>query len=143
MALIKTTINTSVNAGGMTVSPVKQSVETDGLVQVSRDIAANASNVEFTFAVPTLAAVKVFVLSCVKKPGETAEAGTLTVKTNDTSTPGNTYTIKQASGVCWDLDNGVAIPVDAAITKLYVTNNGGAIMEFAAVAALDATPGVS
>lgn len=143
MPQIRTTINTQVVAGGMSFSPVKQTLEADGLVPVSRDIAANASNVEFTFAVPTLAAVKAFFLSCQKKTGETAEAGTMTVKTNDTSTPGNTWTIKQSSGVVWDIDNGEPIPIDAAITKLFVTNNGGAVMEFTAVAVVDATPGIS
>lgn len=143
MALIKTTINTNVVAGGMSFNPKQQEVWTDGMVSLSREIPANASNIEFTFAVPVLAAVKGFFLSCKKKTGDTAEAGALTVKTNSTDTPGNTYVIKQASGLAWDLDDPVALPIDAVITKLYVSNSGNAVMEFTAIASLDATPGVS
>lgn len=143
MPLIKTTINTNVNAGGMSFVPVQQEVLSDGGAALARDLPGNATDIEFTFAVPVLASVKAFFLSCKKKAGETAEAGTLVIKTNSSTAPDDTWTIRPVRGLAWDSDDPTALPITSPITKIFVSNTGSSILEFTAFAALDATPGVS
>lgn len=48
----------------------------------------------------------------------------VTVKTNSTTTPGDTLTIKKTAGVIWGSDYANACPFTADVTELYVTNAG-------------------
>jgi len=46
----------------------------------------------------------------------------LTVKTNSTTTPGNTINLKAGKAFTWENDVGLAQPFTADVTVLYLTN---------------------
>lgn len=51
--------------------------------------------------------------------------GPLTVKTNSSSTPDDTWTFPARGEISWTANDPVSNPVSANITTIYTTNSGG------------------
>lgn len=93
-------------------------------------IPAGATNFQVNVAID-IAVVKSFVLY---------SSLATTVKTNSSTTPGDTLTIPAAGTIIWWTSAPHANPLSVAVTKLYVTNPGATDCVFKATALLDVTP---
>lgn len=63
-----------------------------------------------------------------------AEGGAVTVKTNSTSAPDNTFTLADGSPQFWFTGSGGSDSISTTVTKFYVTNSSGATVRFRAYA---------
>ncbi len=64
----------------------------------------------------------------------------ITLKTNDTVTPGNTLTLKADQGENWHDELNAACPLTVDVTTVYLTNAGTKAATVSLFACVDATP---
>lgn len=64
----------------------------------------------------------------------------VTIQTNDGTSPDDTITLLADKPFCWYLGCGIANPITADITDLYITNAGGAAALVKIRSGYDATP---
>lgn len=63
-----------------------------------------------------------------------ATGGAITVKTNSSGTPADTFSLVADEPICWDVgDSEFPIPLSADITALYGTNSGTAVLHIRAL----------
>jgi len=125
-------------AGENTVYTYTFDVETDQNIEVP--IAIGASEMEITVSI-VRTNVRGMCIACTKTAGQDSEKfAELTVKTNSTTVPGDTFIITATNGLAWDLGDPAAIPLAADVTKIYVSNTGTAIAELSVRLGLDSTP---
>ncbi len=63
-----------------------------------------------------------------------ATGGAITVKTNSTSVPNNTFTLADGSPQFWFVGSGPTNSISTSVTKFYVTNVSGETVLFEAYA---------
>lgn len=114
-----------------TVSSVTTSYTGDGEVVVDATIAAGATNALVNANI-RVAGLKSFVFYA---------STACTVKTNNSTTPGNTLTIPAGGSLIWHTDASYANPLTVDVTALYVTNsNATTAAVFKMTALVDVTP---
>ena len=70
-----------------------------------------------------------------------ADGGALTVKTNSSSTPDDTFTLANGEPIVWVTGSGLANPITTDITSgLFVTNSSGSAVTLRCYRLQDATP---
>lgn len=122
-------VSRSFSAGGVTVGGVIQTVAGDMVATLSKIVPASTTNGEFDFAVD---------VSTVK--GMAMEVShDATVKTNSTSTPGNTLTLLAGIPVVWVAGDDADAFLTVDVTTFYVTT-GGLDTAFRFVVVSDSTP---
>jgi len=123
------TIQTTWENGTSAVSTRKQ-VTSDSEINVDVVIASATTNGQIVCAID-ISELKSIVLNSTKD---------VTVKTNDGSTPDDTFTLKANNPLVWNNESPTANPFSADITDLYVTNASGADATVQVRALLDVTP---
>lgn len=104
------------------------------------EISAGAVNTEFDLAID-VSAVLAFGIGCKKTIGESADKTVeLVIKTNSTSSPGDTLTITPTNGIGWSSGDSADNPLSVDVTKIYVTNNGTAKANLFVRALVDSSP---
>jgi hypothetical protein len=133
---ITITLSRGFKSKEVSITDASESLVVDNLLNWEKTLPASASNAQFaaTFA---FANIKALGISC--KGGE---AG-ITLKTNSTSTPGDTITIKPNAPLIWSVNDNGACPFTANVTAIYITNNSADEMDIAIGVAIDSTPGLS
>lgn len=123
---VEYTISETLKTKNGSVTITADTVEADGEQVIEREIPGNTSNVEFNLTV-AFARIRAIGMGCKNSPSQAAglSDAQMVIKTNSTSTPGNTFTIKPATGRVWYHGKEDANPVTADITKLYISNTGG------------------
>ena len=134
-------IVTTYKAEGGTSQVKAQAIAAQLSQSIESEVAAGAINVEFDIVIP-FAQIKAFLLSITKKSGQApaAVAGPMTIKTNSTTTPDDTFVIKTDLALAYGDGDPSGNPVGVDITKIYVTNPGDAVADFVLRALLDPTP---
>lgn len=66
--------------------------------------------------------------------------GAMTLKTNSSSVPDDTFALTADKFLNWNTNNLAAIPFAADITKFFVTNSSGGTVKLTILALLDVTP---
>lgn len=134
MAGVTITKSIQNQAGG---TPIRSSVEleTESLQQFGPiTIPAETSNVEVAIA-STLAAMDLIWIHV-----EGAEGGELTLETNNSGTPGDTFTIKVGDDFEWHEDGSLANPFTENITTTFFTNAGEVDLTVRGYLGKDITP---
>ena len=97
-------------------------------------------NKEITLVLDT-AKVLAIGIGCIKTRGQGSElAAELTIKTNSTVTPNDTFVITPQNGLGWSSGDPTVIPLTVDVTKIYVTNTGTAKADLFIRILTDATP---
>lgn len=131
-SIISTTIRTDI--GTLTVPAV--SVTADGSLAYDDMIAAGTTNQQITLAVDVSAAK----LIAIAVDG-IAEGKTITVKTNSTSSPTNSFNFtRQSPGVVWYTGQNGANPLTADVTSFYVSSDDTAARRLRIYVGADVTP---
>lgn len=95
-------------------------------------VANNATNAELDIIIPTTALKAIMIYT-------EDISGTLTVKTNSSSAPDQTFTITGGKPFVWYTGCGITNPITTAVTKVYVTRIGtGGTLKFRVLS--DGTP---
>jgi hypothetical protein len=123
------TIGTTWENGTAGVSTRKQ-ITSDSEINVDVVIASATTNGQIVCAID-ISELKSIVLNSTKD---------VTVKTNDGSSPDDTFTLKANNPLVWNSESPTANPFSADITDLYVTNASGADATVQVRALLDVTP---
>lgn len=107
-------IATRVTRGGVAVVDTAFVQTADAAQEVDTTIPASSTN--YPLAVGTIERLKVksFVLWF---------STDCTLKTNSTSVPAETWTMKAGDAFVWNANNPIANPFSADITEIYVTNS--------------------
>lgn len=124
------TLNTAIVVNGSTVVSTSQTATDTGLLLVQEAIAGEATNVSVAATIDT-SALKGLGISCDQE---------VTVKTNSSDTPDDTFTIKPGAPLTWTSDSATANPISEDVTGLFVTNAGAATANLVVAAVTDATP---
>ena len=66
--------------------------------------------------------------------------GALTVKTNSSSTPDDTFTLVVNTPIVWEDANSSGNPLSADVTSIFVTNSSGGAVTLTTKALTDPTP---
>ncbi len=111
MSLTHQVLTTYKNSAG-TVVAITDSYTDDFEVQLDHATAASTTNEEIDFAI-TYANVKCMLMYSDQ---------TVTVKSNSTGAPGDTFTLTAAKALVWNTDRHESCPITSNITKVYVTN---------------------
>lgn len=114
---------------GTTLFSVQDSVTVAAQVTIEETIANGGTNVEVTVAVDATN-MKSFALVSDQD---------VTVKTNSSSTPDDTFTLKANKPIVWT-ENMPNNPLSADITSIFVTNSSGASATVRLVSGYDPTP---
>lgn len=128
-------------AGSITVK--NEEVEGDLASEIEREGINVGETVEFTLTV-AFAKILAWALGCKNSANAAGQTGDckFEIKTNSTSSPGNTFTIDPRNGKHWS--SGGALndvnPITANVTALFVKNTGTKKGDFAARFLIDATP---
>lgn len=121
--------NTVLSFEGLTIQ-VNQTMSTEAQKKVVQEVAAGATDVQIGFDVP-IAQLKAFAISSDKA---------LTVKTNSSSVPQETFNLLANAGQGEvDFGNGLNI-ISGNLTDLFVTNAGGTAAVLKVIALFDPTP---
>lgn len=134
-------VTTYQNESGTTVVKTED-IETDMSINIEAVIPAGATNMQFVVAI-AYARLKAIGIGCKKVSGSSSESTNIvTVKTNSTSSPANTYNITPANGIGWSIGdtNFQANPVTTDVTTIYVSNSGTADSNFSMRIAIDSSP---
>lgn len=109
-------------AGAGALTSAAFSKECSDCRQLEIPFAASVTNDETDVTIPyaTLDAITIQAYFTADNIG--SASSNVTVKTNSTSVPDNTYTCKPNKGGQWNSDSPFTNPVAANITKIYVTN---------------------
>lgn len=128
---INRTRRAEVNCGSGELLQATQSFDVGGVVEVNEIIPDGSTNLQLFVS---LAAGALMLFSIV------VSGGALTIKTNSSSVPDDTFTILPGEPFHWTSDDGIDEPLDASITSLFVTNASGAAARLEIQAASDVTP---
>lgn len=134
-------IVTSYSSEGGTSIIKTEEIEGTVSINVEEVIPGGAVNHEIDVAIP-LTGLKGFAFACSKVSGQLSSLTFtgLTLKTNSTGSPADTFTITPANGIAWSVgDASITNPIGTAITTIYITNAGTADANFVARALRDAT----
>jgi hypothetical protein len=105
-------ITRSYTGNGSAITSTVGEYTGNGIASFDDDIAAGATNVEIDITFPFASIQALAIVS----------SQDLTLKTNSTSTPGDTISIKGGVGIVWGKDFHEANPFTADVTKLFATN---------------------
>lgn len=135
------TIATTYRSEGGSVTIKTETIEADLSINGEYEVPAGATDMQINISIP-ITTLKGFAFGCSKKSNQTPtlEFTGLTVKTNSSGAPANTFTVTPTNGVSWSIGDTVANPITTAITALYVSNTGSAIGNFIVRALNDSTP---
>lgn len=108
-------------------------------VTLEVEVPAGAVNKEIDVGM-TAALIKSLLIAANRTAKETGTFASVIVKTNSTSAPDDTLTVKPSNAVCWSTGDPTICPITADVTKLYVSNAGTAKCDFVVRALQDPTP---
>lgn len=114
------TITYNYSGNGKTVSIPQGSYSGKFDAGVAVVVPAGSTNLLFTVNFP-YATIQSMVMSSTQA---------VTVKTNSSTTPGNTITLAATAGLIWAIDFPTTNPISANVTALYLTNSGAADAAF-------------
>lgn len=121
-----------IDGQGRTTRATETYTKTGGQhVSLSESIPNGSTNLQVALALDA-SALELLVISA---------DGAITVKTNNSSTPDDTFALTADNGVVWA--NGMPLasnPLSEDVTTIYVTNASGAAVTLTVLALLDATP---
>ncbi len=100
-------------------------------LNVSLPIPANSAAYQINVAIPVLARLNDFVILCDQN---------ITVKTNSSSSPANTFVIVANVPFYWTVTSGVANPVTSVVTTMFIVNAGSVIANLDIVIGQDVIP---
>ena len=135
------TIVTTYRSEGGSVTVKTETLEADLSQNGEYEIPGSSTDMQINVNIP-ISTMKSFAFGCSKKTGQASTAifTGLTIKTNSSSAPSDTFTITPTNGIAWSTGDSNANPIGSAITALYITNDGDAIGNFVVRALLDSTP---
>ena len=122
-------ISRSLSAGGVTVGGTVQTVDGDMCATLSKTVPASLTNAEFDFNID---------ISTVKAIGLEVSHDA-TIKTNSTSSPGDTIAALGGKPMIWVTGDIASLFLTADVTKFYVTT-GGNDTTFKVTVCSDSTP---
>jgi hypothetical protein len=122
--------NRSLNRGGTVRPALTSTIEAEEELAIEIAVPGTTTNQQILIAF-TIAALKSLFIS--------ADAA-LTLKTNSSGSPANTFTLDSDSGVDWDNQSQLANPITTNVTTMYVTNAGSDPVNLNIYALIDPTP---
>lgn len=127
---ISINVQSTVSDGGAVRITSSIPIDVGAVSSVDESIANGATNTAVAFSVP-LTGLKVFFL--------VSDFG-VTVKTNNSSTPQDTFNLVGGKPRVWVTGDVTAAPIAGAVTGLFVTNSSGSAARIQLMAAYDPTP---
>lgn len=121
----------SVKTGAGTLGGVSQQITSDMEQNLSIDVAASAADQEVLFGW-TRSRLQAIAADFKKNDDNSAVSpGNITVKTNSTSSPGDTVVIPYGSAFNWFTGDVMTKPFNSAdITKLFISNAAAVVVWF-------------
>lgn len=128
--IYRTTISLR-RGSGAAIGPPVSSIQDQGEIFEVFDVPSPSTNLELAIAF-TLASLKSILIFT---------DGTLTLKTNDATTPDQTFSLAAGKYLQWDTNSLMSNPISANVTKMFATVAGGGSTVQLTIAVLrDATP---
>jgi hypothetical protein len=120
----------SLNRGGSTRPTLNSTIEAEEELAIEIAVPGSTTNQQILIAF-TIAALKSLFVSA---------DGALTLKTNSSGSPADTFTLDADSGIDWDNQSQLDNPIGTNVTTMYVTNGGADPVNLKIYALVDPTP---
>lgn len=117
---VNSSISYTANGGAVPISGVTSSASGTSGTEIDVDVPASTTNQLFTVSIDISELESIFLVT----------DGALTIKTNDSGTPDDTFVFTANMPLIWvngypTIDGSSQNPFDADVTKMYLTNATG------------------
>ena len=123
-------VSVTVNAGGVPLVATQQRASGSAMLVIQEEIAGSGTDVQVAASIDEGALEGLAILS----------DRDLTLKTNSSSVPDDTFALKAGVPVIWTTGSATAKPLGDDVTALFATNAGSQAAKLTIVAITDATP---